>query len=151
MRMRLEVNAPKGQEEPSPGQSETKWSDTLGKMHPDGPRPTGARGNIRNAFPYEPFQRSLLPLSGRRVCRCPIPRVPLVTLALPWARFLLPLRGVYATTGKYVVRKTGEFYDNMYIQPIYKTRGKAENMGMAGRCTSMMTENDAQEKGRVLT
>ena len=47
---------------------------------------------------------------------------------------------------KYVVRKTGEFYDNMYIQPIYKTRGKAENMGMAGRCTSMMTENDAQEK-----
>ena len=65
--------------------------------------------------------------------------------------FLLPLRGVYATTGKYVVRKTGEFYDNMYIQPIYKTRGKAENMGMAGRCASMMTENDAQEKGRVLT
>ena len=44
------------------------------------------------------------------------------------------------------MRKTGEFYDNMYIQPIYKTRGKAENMGMAGRCTSMMTENDAQEK-----
>ena len=50
----------------------------------------------------------------------------------------------------YVVRKTGEFYDNMYIQPIYKTRGKAENMGMAGRCASMMTENDAQEKGHVL-
>ena len=94
MGMRLAVNAPKGQEEPSPGQSETKWSDTLGKMHPDGPRPTGARGNIRNAFPYEPFQRSLLPLSGRRVCGCPIPRVPLVTLALPWARFLLPLWGV---------------------------------------------------------
>ena len=46
----------------------------------------------------------------------------------------------------YVVRKTGEFYDNMYIQPIYKMRGKAENMGMAGRCTSMMTENDAHEK-----
>ena len=60
-----------GQKEPSPGQSETKWSDTLGKMHPDGPRPTGARGNIRNAFPYEPFQRSLLPLSGRRVCGWP--------------------------------------------------------------------------------
>ena len=59
-----------------------------------GERPKGARGNIRNAFPYEPFQRSLLPLSGRRVCRCPIPRVPLVTLALPWAMFLLPLRGV---------------------------------------------------------
>ena len=59
-----------------------------------GERPKGARGNIRNAFPYEPFQRSLLPLSGRRVCGCPIPRVPLVTLALPWAMFLLPLRGV---------------------------------------------------------
>ena len=71
-----------------------------------GERPKGARGNIRNAFPYEPFQRSLLPLSGRRVCRCPIPRVPLVTLALPleprvsfatlilpWVRFLLPLPG----------------------------------------------------------
>ena len=106
----------------------------------------------------------LLPFQGAVTWVVRKPRVPLVTLALPleprvsfatlilpWARFLLPLRGVYATTGKYVVRKTGEFYDNMYIQPIYKTRGKAENMGMAGRCASMMTENDAQEKGRVLT
>ena len=93
----------------------------------------------------------LLPFQGAVTWVVRKPRVPLAVLALPWARFLLPLRGVYATTGKYVVRKTGEFYDNMYIQPIYKMRGKAENMGMAGRCTSMMTENDAQEKGRVLT
>ena len=25
---------------------------TLGKMHPDGPRPARARGNVRNVFPY---------------------------------------------------------------------------------------------------
>ena len=36
----------KAQKEPSPGQSETSWSGTLGKMYPDGPRPAGARGNV---------------------------------------------------------------------------------------------------------
>ena len=56
------------------------------------------------------------------------------------------MTGEYILYIIYVMPKTGEFYDNMYIQPIYKTRGKAENMGMAGRCTSMMTENDAHEK-----
>ena len=56
------------------------------------------------------------------------------------------MTGEYILYIIYVMPKMGEFYDNMYIQPIYKTRGKAENMGMAGRCTSMMTENDAHEK-----
>ena len=28
-------------------------NDTLGKMYPDGPRPAGARGNVRNVNPDE--------------------------------------------------------------------------------------------------
>ena len=50
---RWDVHGLKAQKEPSPGQSETSWSGTLGKMYPDGPRPAGARGNVWNVFPYE--------------------------------------------------------------------------------------------------
>ena len=68
-------------------------NDTLGKGHPDGPRPAGASGNIRNVFPYGtanvPF--CLFKAQGMWVVR--VPRVPLAVLALPWARFLLPLWG----------------------------------------------------------
>ena len=50
---RWDVHGLKAQKEPSPGQSETSWSGTLGKMYPDGPRPAGARGNVRNVNPDE--------------------------------------------------------------------------------------------------
>ena len=94
----------KAQKEPSPGQSETSWSGTLGKMYPDGPRPTGARGNVRNVFPDGtsnvpcchfafPFGRRPS-VQGAGYVGGPIPRVPSATLILPWARFLLPLRDV---------------------------------------------------------
>ena len=79
-------------------------NDTLGKMYPDGPRPTGARGNVRNVFPDGtsnvpcchfafPFGRRPS-VQGAGYVGGPIPRVPLVVLALPWARFLLGLQPV---------------------------------------------------------
>ena len=116
----------KAQKEPSPGQSETSWSGTLGKMYPDGPRPAGARGNVRNVNPDEtsnvPCCHFAFPFGRRRVAPLPfpsagdlrfraqgmwvarIPRVSLVSLALPWARFLLPRWGV-RVNGVYYVRR----------------------------------------------
>ena len=89
-------------------------NDTLGKMYPDGPRPAGARGNVRNVNPYEtsnvpcchfafPFGRRPS-VQGAGYVGGPGPRVSLVSLALPWARFLLPRWGV-RVNGVYYVRR----------------------------------------------
>ena len=67
---------------------------TLGKGHPDGPRPAGASGNIRNAFPYGTANVPFCPFRAQGMWVVRVPRVPLAVLALPWARFLLPLWGV---------------------------------------------------------
>ena len=69
-------------------------NDTLSNGHPDGPRPAGARGNIRNAFPYGTANVPFCPFRAQGMWVVRVPRVPLATLALPWARFLLPLWGV---------------------------------------------------------
>ena len=127
---RWDVHGLKAQKEPSPGQSETSWSGTLCKMYPDGPRPAGARGNVRNVNPDEtsnvPCCHFAFPFGRRRVAPLPfpsagdlrfraqgmwvarIPRVPLVTFALPWARCLLPLWGVHVQMHFRAVA----FYDN---------------------------------------
>ena len=52
-------------------------SGTLGKMYPDGPRPTGARGNVRNVFPdgtsNVPCCHFAFPFGRRRVAPLPFP------------------------------------------------------------------------------
>ena len=79
-------------------------NDTLGKMYPDGPRPTGARGNVRSVNPDEtsnvpcclfafPFGRRPS-VQGARYVGGPGPRVSFATLILPWARFLLGFQPV---------------------------------------------------------
>ena len=89
---RWDVHGLKAQKEPSPGQSETSWSGTLGKMYPDGPRPAGARGNVRNVNPDEtsnvpcchfafPFGRRPSVQGAGYVCHT-IPRVPFTSLLL---------------------------------------------------------------------
>ena len=79
-------------------------NDTLGKMYPDGPRPTGARGNVRSVNPDETSNVPCCHFQGAGYVGGPGPRVSLVTLALPWARFLLPLWGV-RVNGVYYVRR----------------------------------------------
>ena len=74
---RWDVHGLKAQKEPSPGQSETSWSGTLCKMYPDGPRPAGARGNVRNVNPDEtsnvPCCHFAFPFGRRRVAPLPFP------------------------------------------------------------------------------
>ena len=52
-------------------------NDTLGKMYPDGPRPAGARGNVRNVFPdgtsNVPCCHFAFPFGRRRVAPLPFP------------------------------------------------------------------------------
>ena len=74
---RWDVHGLKAQKEPSPGQRETSWSGTLCKMYPDGPRPAGARGNVRNVNPDEtsnvPCCHFAFPFGRRRVAPLPFP------------------------------------------------------------------------------
>ena len=83
-------------------------NDTLGKMYPDGPRPTGARGNVRSVNPDETSNVPCCHFQGAGYVGGPGPRVSLVSLALPWARFLLPLWGVHVQMHFRAVA----FYDN---------------------------------------